>query len=186
MTKDEVKQLVNEKLETGMNYAKAIHAVYNELNSKENDKIACHKGCGFCCRQVTPCSRIEWEEISKYLDDNDMRETILEKNKDTILEWQTYLKDNWSEIMENGQKPYNDWLGKKNCIFLDDDKSCSIHEVRPLICRVVTSTSVCTSFTNPDATIFRHEYERHLMELIWETGHSMSLIDLFTGLKDED
>jgi len=184
MTKDEVIILVNKELEKGVTYAKAIHNVYNDLNSKETDKIACHKGCGFCCRQVAPSSRIEWNEIEKYIIENNLKETILEKNKDTISEWQTYLRDNWSEIMKNGQKPYNDWLGKKNCIFLDDDKSCGIHEVRPLICRVVTSTSVCTSFTNPDCVTFKYDYERYLMELIWETGHSMSLIDLFTGLKD--
>jgi Fe-S-cluster containining protein len=181
MTKDEVKELVDNK--SDMTYAKAIHSVYDELSSKETLKLACQSGCSLCCRQVVPTSRIEWNEIEKYIDENNLREVILDKNRDTIKEWQIYLRDNWNEIVKNGQKPYNDWLGKKNCIFLGDRGECSIHEVRPLSCRVLTSTSTCTTFSNPDSIIFRYDYERHLMELIWETGHSMSVIDLFSGLK---
>lgn len=185
MNNNDVKKLVEEKIENGATLVQAIHDVHDDLTSKETIQLACKKGCGFCCHQVVPCSKIEWDSIEEYMEKNNMRDSIYEKNKDTISEWKQYLIDNWNEIMKNGQKPFNDWVGKKPCIFLDDEGACSIHSVRPMSCRVVNSTKTCTSFNQPESAIYRFEYERPLVEMIVKTGYMMSIIDLFTGLKEQ-
>ena len=181
MTKDDVKILVNREMESGSTLSRAVHRVHDELSSKEPLKLACAKGCGFCCHQVAPSSLIEWNDIEKYIDDNNMREMIAERGKETIDEWKQYLADNWPEIMKDNQKPFKDWLGKKPCIFLNSESSCDIHEVRPMSCRVVNSTVKCVSMNQPEAARFRFEYERPLMEVIWESGPSSTLIDLFSN-----
>lgn len=178
-----VRELVDKELEKNVTLAQAIHNVHDELTSKETVKLACAKGCGFCCHQVVPCSRIEWNDIEEYINKNDMRNDVYEKNKDTIIEWKQYISDNWNDIMQDGSKPFTDWLGRKPCIFLDDEGACSIHSVRPMSCRVVNSTKTCTSFNQPESAIYRFEYERPLVEMIEETGHFMSIIDLFVGLE---
>ena len=181
MTKDDVKILVNREMESGSTLAAAVHRVHDELSSKEPLKLACAKGCGLCCYQVVPSSKVEWDDIEKYIDDNGMREMIAERGKETIDEWKQYLADNWPEIMKDSQKPFDDWILRKPCIFLSSDQSCDIHEVRPMSCRTMSSTVKCVSFSQPESARFRFEYERPLMEVIWETGPSLTLIDLFSN-----
>ena len=181
MNKNDVKILINEEIKKGVSFAKAVHNVHDELSNKEPLKLACAKGCGFCCSQIAPSSKVEWDDIAEYIDKNNMREMIAERGKETIAKWKQYLVDNMPEIMKDNQKPFKDWLGKKPCIFLNSENSCDIHEVRPMSCRVVNSTVKCISMNQPEAARFRFEYERPLMEVIWETGPSLTLIDLFSN-----
>ena len=179
----DVTKLIEEKTNNGTSFAKAVHEVHDELINKETLKMACAKGCSLCCHQVVPSSKIEWDDIEKYIDEHNIREMIAERGKETIEEWKQYLADNWSEIMKDNQKPFNDWVLRKPCIFLDDKGSCDIHEVRPMSCRTMSSTVKCTSFSQPEAERFRFPYEKSLMEAIWKTGPSLTLIDLFSNSK---
>ena len=86
MNKNDVKILVDEEIKKGVSFAKAVHNVHDELSNKEPLKLACAKGCGFCCSQIAPSSKVEWDDIAEYIDKNDMREMIAERGKETISE----------------------------------------------------------------------------------------------------
>ncbi len=103
--------------------------------------ISCRKGCGACCRQLVPISRTEGERL-------------LEEIKAMPPNRQQRLRDRFvateQKIEAAGLK---DRAGRSDrdlsvayfamglpCPFLEDE-SCSIHPVRPMVCREYLVTS---------------------------------------------
>jgi len=92
--------------------------------------IACKEGCHYCCYFPIDCPPQVAIDIARSI-----------KKNLTIEEQQTLCKKMGIDIMAR-EKPFF----RAPCPFLDENKSCSIYEKRPLSCRW---------FTSPDAEYCR-------------------------------
>lgn len=158
-----------------------IYKILDDLHSKETITLACNKGCAACCIQLIPCTMLEWEEIKKYIKENRLKDRIKEREKKNLNSWERYRSHNINELRVDGAKALRDWSGVK-CIFLNNRNACDIYPVRPMNCRVMSSTSICKDLNNPDSRRFRWKYEKDFMDQIWKMSPSMMLNDLFLNL----
>ena len=157
-----------------------IYKDHTELVNQETVELACQSGCDLCCKQLAPCTKVEWDAISNFLVKNKLHTKIRKQAKKTLDEWKKYRKANIATMNLNPMKVFDDWLGKP-CIFLDKEGACSIYEVRPMNCRTLTSTVKCESHNQIGCMQFRFEYDKPMSEPIWKSGHAMVLPDLFLG-----
>jgi Fe-S-cluster containining protein len=121
----------------------ALQGLVNAVvEAAEKDKaISCRKGCGACCRQLVPVSRTEGERL-------------LEEIKALPPGRQQRLRERFAaaeaKVTAAG---LGERAGRSDrelslayfalgiaCPFLEDE-SCSIHPVRPLVCREYLVTS---------------------------------------------
>lgn len=158
-----------------------IYAEHTALVEKETTSLACKSGCTMCCKQFTPCTKLEWDAISNYLVEHKLHTKIRKRNAKLFEEWKKYKKVNLPTMAQNPKKVFVDWMNKP-CIFLNEQGACDVYEVRPMNCRTLTSTVTCTSLQQNEAKQFRFEYDRPMSEPIWHSGHTMVLPDLFLGL----
>ena len=127
-----------------------------ESGLKENENIACSKGCGECCAQLVPVTEIEIQEIAKYIDKQP--KTKKEKIKKSFTQAKKKLEEvgMWDRLMnpqlidlEKSTDFGLDYFDQKiYCPFLEDG-ACSIHPVRPLACREYLVTSDPKNCDNP-------------------------------------
>lgn len=158
-----------------------IYRYHSELQAKETTPLACKSGCTMCCKQLVPCTQVEWNAISDYMVKYKLHTKIRKRNAKQLEEWKKYKKVNLPTMAQNPMKVFVDWMDKP-CIFLNEQGSCDIYEVRPMNCRTLTSTVTCTSHHQEGCMQFRFEYDKPMSEPIWRSGHTMVLPDLFLGL----
>lgn len=98
-------------------------------------KIACKKGCGFCCHQMVGVTLAEALWIHDYLSALHplKRKRIRERAIRALKRGQGLNQGQWTEA-------------QIACPLLDDEQGCLAHPARPLPCR---------GFTSADATICR-------------------------------
>ncbi len=110
----------------------------------------CKKGCGSCCSLYLECTDIEAELIRRYINETRTPEEIDALNKKVKIMLETIATTGSPHVLQEKEldKLYLNYASKrKSCIFLNEDKSCSIYEVRPLSCRkflVFTSAENCS------------------------------------------
>ncbi len=132
----------------------------------EGEKISCRAGCGACCRQPVPVSEIEIYQLAELVEK--MAEPCRSEIKKRFADGTEKLRDagwfarmkEFSELDED--TPYEtrsteliaatlDYFQQNiACPFLEDE-SCSIHAVRPLVCREYLVTSPPENCTAPTA-----------------------------------
>lgn len=95
-------------------------------------KIDCKIGCSFCCYSRVSLTPAEAILISHYIKEN----YSLKKTDDLLKRATNNLRITQGK---SDEERINLW-GKTPCIFLQDD-TCSIYNVRPLICRAWHSLS---------------------------------------------
>lgn len=83
-------------------------------------KTSCHKGCSFCCHYRVELSEPETQLIKQHIKE---KQIPIDKK---LLEAQQGVSvgDYWDLPKE-----------KSKCVFLGDDESCRIYEIRPMACR---------------------------------------------------
>jgi Fe-S-cluster containining protein len=122
----------------------------------EGRTISCRAGCGACCRQLVPISEIE----ARFL--RDLVAALPEPRRSVILDRVAGALRRLDEagLLETLRHPElvadedRSTLGMAYfrlgipCIFLDDE-SCSIHPVRPLVCREYLVTSPASECVEP-------------------------------------
>ncbi|MCY6371016.1 SEC-C metal-binding domain-containing protein [Clostridium ganghwense] len=140
---DEISQLLLSQIADGGISVTKGKEILKKLYSMEEEGMKqftkyapCSKGCSHCCHIYMDCTAVEAELVREYVVKNFSEEKIMELEKKieaTINEVPSY-KDVLNE--ENKDKVIADY-SKKNipCIFLKEDNSCSIYEVRPFNCR---------------------------------------------------
>lgn len=182
-TKEEFEQSVRELMARGaLSLVLAVYKVVDELTQRKLQEdgvvLACRKSCSFCCYQMVTCTEVEWREIRSFLKERwrEMRKRLVGK---ALIPWMRYYRENISpdggEVFQwDPRKLYQDWLGKRPCIFLDQDGSCSIYPVRPIDCRTLTSTKTCISWKQPEAKRFRYKWELWANNLIMEEQERQS------------
>lgn len=116
-----------EKLNTLLSICEnIIRKHYNEFNLKEID---CKAGCGYCCILNIATLEPEIKNIINYVN------KYFDKNKRSKLKKK--IRENYIVIV--GLDDEERILVRKKCVFLDENASCSIYPVRPILCRSVTS-----------------------------------------------
>lgn len=126
----------------------AIQADVARGLEEEGKTISCRAGCGACCRQLVPISKIEARRLSELVESmpEPRRTEVRARFADVIRRieeaglLETLRRPEWAppESKEALALKYFD-LGIP-CPFLVDE-SCSIHEDRPLVCREFLVTS---------------------------------------------
>jgi Fe-S-cluster containining protein len=111
--------------------------------------VSCKAGCGACCRQIVPLSIFEAEALTDWirsLPDSQQQQLAqrfhqaLTKLADAGL-IDRMVSENWLAETESAHKLVRDYLRQRiPCPFLENE-SCSIHPIRPLICREYMVTS---------------------------------------------
>ncbi|MBU5484064.1 YkgJ family cysteine cluster protein [Clostridium sp. MSJ-11] len=131
-------------LSNGKKLLKEIYEIYDEGNRQFEKYASCKKGCGHCCCLYVDCSPIEAELIREYVQANFSQDEInLLKNKinEVVPIMPTTL-----DMEENNEHALH-YLNKKlPCIFLSEEKTCTIYPVRPFNCRkflTITSPEEC-------------------------------------------
>lgn len=93
-----------------LNLRKKIADTFAEIALRNEAKMACKKGCSSCCLPGLTVSPVEFEFIKEHL------AKLPELFASTL------------SLERSGSVP------PKSCPFLDQDGSCTIYDVRPIIC----------------------------------------------------
>lgn len=122
-------------------------------------QISCRAGCGACCRQLVPLSEHEARSISDmvFAMDEPRRTTILLRFREAVRRIEEsgirpkienlHMLPNRQEVTRIGLEYFH--LGVP-CPFLEEE-SCSIHPVRPMICREYLVVSDPEHCKHPEA-----------------------------------
>jgi len=125
-----------------------IEGVAAQLNAGGH-RISCKAGCGACCRQMVPLSIFEAEALSAWIETlpEAQREELAGRFHRALLKLASaglidrMVSEDWLAETESARKLALDYLYQRiPCTFLEDE-SCSIHPIRPLICREYLVTS---------------------------------------------
>jgi Fe-S-cluster containining protein len=111
--------------------------------------ISCRKGCGACCRQMVPLSIFEAEFLSNWFStlpperqaelEERFRRGLMKLRDAGVLD--KIMDQNWGADQKSFIQMSIDYFhANVPCPFLEDE-SCSIHPIRPLICREYLVTS---------------------------------------------
>jgi Fe-S-cluster containining protein len=108
---------------TAYSFHEAIEAELNKQETKDNPyfkRIACKKGCGFCCFVNVDINEDEAELILGYIQEKQIPINL------ELLRKQATKRD----------KTYNELpVAERKCTFLGKDMTCNIYEHRPAACR---------------------------------------------------
>ena len=120
-----------------------------EVVNAEGHQVSCRAGCGACCRQLVPLSIFEAESLAAWIrtlppDQQQELEarfhaTLIALREKGLLERMDPAL--WDENTAQTPRLALDYFAARvPCPFLRDE-SCSIHPIRPLICREYLVTS---------------------------------------------
>ncbi|WML35029.1 SEC-C domain-containing protein [Clostridium sp. OS1-26] len=126
----------------GKEYLKHLYRNAENGTSYFTKYASCKKGCSGCCHIYMDCTAIEAELIREYILKNFNEKQIMSLN-DKIKETINQIPE-YNEILEASNKiDLINKYGAKHlpCIFLSEDNSCSIYDVRPFNCRKLISFS---------------------------------------------
>jgi Fe-S-cluster containining protein len=131
------------------NLENAIVSRVDEEAKRAGSPISCRAGCGACCRQMVPVSFFEAEALSDWMNtlpegrrielEGRFHKALIGLRDAGVIE--RLLDDRWTVEEEAATKLAIDYFhAGVPCPFLEDE-SCSIHPIRPLICREYLVTS---------------------------------------------
>lgn len=132
-----------------------------ELSERQVEKlgkgISCRKGCGACCRQLVPIAPMEASMLAEMVDNLPQGEREDVKRRFANVEDRVRQAGLWDDLWRLGDPSLSpddhmaaakSYFGlKQPCPFLVDE-ACSIHLVRPMLCReylVVSPAGNCSS-----------------------------------------
>lgn len=129
-----------------------LEYVYAMVDSgiKQFEEFApCKKGCGHCCSLYLECTAIEAEAIRRHIVAERKADLDALVNRINVMREKLKTVKNSHELsLDERKKLYLEYLLKKeSCVFLNEEKACSIYNVRPLSCRkfiVFNSSDKCS------------------------------------------
>jgi Fe-S-cluster containining protein len=116
--------------------------------------VSCKAGCGACCRQMVPLSIFEAEALAAWIAtlDPGTREILAQRFHQALQKLASgglidrLMTESWGTDIDYAQQLVIDYFHQGvPCPFLQDE-SCSIHPIRPLVCReylVTSDPSLC-------------------------------------------
>lgn len=150
---------------------RAIQLMTDELFDRQlnadGTRLACQKSCSFCCYQLVSVTQSEWEIIADFLSKRGSvwLKALRKRTSKLSNQWRKYLASDL--VTTDPLKLHDQWLNKP-CVFLTRDGSCGIYEVRPVICRIVTSTIKCISGQRNDQVRWRYEWQQWADQMTME------------------
>jgi Fe-S-cluster containining protein len=131
-----------------------LKKLYEKLDTalRPMGKIAsCKTGCNHCCHLLVLTSKLEYQIISEYLQENLSEEEILVV-KEKINKYSNFFKNLTHSNEKFLEEDSNTYISKKiPCGFLSSENKCIIYEARPFICRkylVFNSPEICSNPLN--------------------------------------
>jgi Fe-S-cluster containining protein len=125
-----------------------LSAVAEQL-AEANLPVSCKAGCGACCRQMVPLSIFEAEALATWIAtlDPETRQLLAQRFHQALLKFASaglidrLATEDWLADDDTARQLTLDYFYQGvPCPFLQDE-SCSIHAIRPLICREYLVTS---------------------------------------------
>jgi Fe-S-cluster containining protein len=125
-----------------------LSAVAEQL-AEANLPISCKAGCGACCRQMVPLSIFEAEALAAWINtlDPETRQILAQRFHQALLKFASaglidrLATNDWLADDDSARQLTLDYFYQGvPCPFLQNE-SCSIHPIRPLICREYLVTS---------------------------------------------
>jgi Fe-S-cluster containining protein len=117
--------------------------------SEAGRSVSCKAGCGACCRQMVPLSIFEAEALSDWIRSlpESRQQELAGRFHQALLKLSAaglidrMVDTDWLADSETSRRLGIDYLFQRvPCPFLEEE-SCSIHPIRPLICREYLVTS---------------------------------------------
>jgi Fe-S-cluster containining protein len=107
------------------------------LAERQNMKVACHKGCHWCCHQAVYANSYELHYLSERI------KAVIPKER--IERWTAAAEAKASKTSQMNEEEIAAY--KHPCAFLENG-ACAIYAVRPMACRIYLSTSLpsCLEF----------------------------------------
>jgi len=111
--------------------------------------VSCKAGCGACCRQMVPLSIFEAEALSAWIATlgPEARQILAQRFHQALLKLSSaglidrLVSEDWLANTDAARQLALDYFYQGvPCPFLQDE-SCSIHPIRPLVCREYLVTS---------------------------------------------
>ena len=162
--------------------------------------VSCKAGCGACCRQMVPLTIFEAEALATWIRTlpEARQQELAERFHQALLKISTaglidrMVDETWFLDNDTASKLSLDYLyARVPCPFLENE-SCSIHPIRPLVCREYLVTSAPEHCYDPailqvDPVELPLRYSRILnaigAELEHETRGWIPLLFLFAWMK---
>jgi Fe-S-cluster containining protein len=125
-----------------------LTAISEQLGA-EGLSVSCKAGCGACCRQMVPLSIFEAEALAAWIATMDpaTREILAQRFHQALLKLASggiidrLVTEDWLADTDSARQLALDYFYQRvPCPFLQDE-SCSIHPIRPLVCREYLVTS---------------------------------------------
>lgn len=145
-------------------------------DATELSHVACGPGCGTCCVLNVDVLLPEAIAIVRFMKKSFSRETIkkLALRLDELQQRTRWLDDEERIFV------------KEACAFLDEQGSCAIHAVRPLLCRAITSTdpAVCREAIvmaplDGSPCVEMNLFQKNLLETVYrELGQALKELEL--------
>jgi Fe-S-cluster containining protein len=168
MKRHEFEAAVEKKIREGLSFVSAVYQGLDEDVARQIEReglaLACQQGCNFCCHLLVSCTQIEWDEIASFIRKlpRPKRRGMAKRYYRLVEKWRSYYERQGRPrvtfssgyILNQNQ----DWEGRP-CAFLNSRGGCDIYPVRPIDCRILTSTTRCTSWHQKGAKRFRFESE---------------------------
>jgi len=99
-------------------FYKAIDDSNTKFNERGEPAVTCKKGCSFCCNIKVESTQPEIDLIVDYMKEKNI------KVSQSQLEGQVPLT-----VENHFMSPY------RKCVFLSDEGTCKVYDVRPFVCR---------------------------------------------------
>lgn len=129
----------------------------------DRSQIACGPGCSSCCMVNVATLLPEGFAIARYLS---------QQGEAQVGQAYDRLDCLWREV--RGLDDDDRLFVRRSCAFLDDEGSCGIYPVRPLLCRSVTSTSALScrealsgKLLGEEKAVLMHQFQQGLYEALF-------------------
>jgi Fe-S-cluster containining protein len=120
-------------------------------------RVSCKAGCGACCRQMVPLSIFEAEALTAWIRSlpEDRQQELAQRFHQALLKLsaggliERMVTEDWLAETDSARQLALDYFYQGiPCPFLEDE-SCSIHSIRPLICREYLVSSLPEHCADP-------------------------------------
>jgi len=136
---------------SGADLVQEIYDCIDEINRDyyNSHSLACHRGCGFCCRQLICCTALEMELIVKFIRSRPRaigRVLMKQMKKEALWLNRQMISASGKFAISCGQQLqfFARIYQGRVCPFLSQEQVCLIYPARPIDCRIAKADHPCS------------------------------------------